>query len=101
VFCSGQVGLDPRTGDLVPGPVSAQAERCLENLGAVLAASGCGFEHVVRTTIYVTDMAEYAAVNDVYARYFRAPFPARATVQVAALPRGAAVEIDAVAIRTP
>ncbi len=110
VFCSGQVGLDPRSGDLVQPAsggdvpsvswIDAQTARVLENLRAVLAAAGCSFDDVVRTTIYLTDLAHFAAVNEVYGRYFRAPFPARATLQVAALPRGAAVEIDAIAIRS-
>jgi 2-iminobutanoate/2-iminopropanoate deaminase len=99
VFCSGQLGLDPQSGNLVDGVAGTQAVRALENLRAVLSAAGCGFEDVVRTTIYLTDMADYAAVNEVYARYFRAPFPARVTVQVAALPRSAAVEIDAVGFK--
>ncbi len=98
VFLSGQIPLDPATGELVGGDVRAQAERVLENLGAVLRAGGLGFEHVVRTTIYLTDLADFAAVNEVYGRRFPAAPPARATVQVAALPRGARVEIDAIAI---
>ncbi len=97
VFLSGQIPLDPATGQLVPGDVVAQAERVLQNLGAILAAAGLGFGHVVRTTIFLADLAHFAAVNDVYARHFATPFPARVTVQVAALPRGALVEIDAIA----
>ncbi len=99
VFCSGQIGLDPASGQLVGGGTVAEAERVLQNLAAVLAAAGLGFEHVVRTTVYLVDLADFAAVNDVYARFVRAPFPARATVGVAALPRGARVEIDAIAQR--
>jgi 2-iminobutanoate/2-iminopropanoate deaminase len=99
VFCSGQLGLDPRSGELVSESVAEQAARALENLGAVLRASGCGFEDVVRTTIFLTDLSHFASVNDVYAGYFRAPFPARVTVQVAALPRAGAVEIDAIAVK--
>jgi 2-iminobutanoate/2-iminopropanoate deaminase len=99
VFCSGQLGMDPSTGELVAGAASAQAERALENLRAVLEAAGCTLEHVVRTTIYLTDLGAFASVNEVYARYFPAPYPARVTVQVAALPKGGAVEIDAVAFR--
>lgn len=99
VFCSGQIGLDPASGQLVGGGTVAEAERVLQNLAAVLAAAGLGFEHVVRTTIYLVDLAEFAAVNEVYARFVRPPYPARATVGVAALPRGARVEIDAVALR--
>ena len=99
VFCSGQIGLDPASGQLVAGGTVAEAERVLQNLAAVLAAAGLGLEHVVRTTVYLVDLADFAAVNDVYARFVRAPFPARATVGVAALPRGARVEIDAIARR--
>lgn len=99
VYCSGQIGLDPATGQLVPGGTAAEAERVLENLRAVLAAAGLGFEHVVRVTIYLTDLADFATVNDIYGRYVREPHPARATVGVAALPKGARVEIDAVAVK--
>jgi 2-iminobutanoate/2-iminopropanoate deaminase len=99
VFCSGQIGLDPASGQLVGGGTVAEAERVLQNLAAVLAAAGLGFEHIVRTTIYLVDLAEFAAVNEVYARFVRPPYPARATVGVAALPRGARVEIDAIALR--
>ncbi len=98
VFLSGQIPLDPATGHLVPGDVVAQTERVLENLRAVLAAAGCTFGDVVRTTIYLVDLAHFAGVNDVYARCFVPPYPARATVQVAALPRGAQIEIDAIAV---
>jgi len=98
IFCSGQIGLDPGTGALVDGGVVAEAERVLENLRAVLAADGAGLGQVVRTTIYLTDLSDFARVNEIYARFFTAPFPARATVGVAALPRGAKVEIDAIAM---
>jgi 2-iminobutanoate/2-iminopropanoate deaminase len=97
VFLSGQVALDPATGQLVAGDVVAQAEQVMKNLGAVLAAAGSGFADVVRTTIYLVDMADFARVNEVYGRFFQPPYPARATVQVSALPRGARVEIDAIA----
>jgi 2-iminobutanoate/2-iminopropanoate deaminase len=99
VFLSGQIPLDPVTGQLVQGDVAAQADRVLKNLQAILAAAGSGFADVVRTTIYLVDMAHFATVNEVYARYFVAPSPARATVQVAARPRGALVEIDAIAAK--
>lgn len=99
VYCSGQIGLDPATGQLVAGGTAAEAERVLENLSAVLAAAGLDFTDVVKTTIYLVDLADFATVNEIYARVVRAPFPARATVGVAALPRGARVEIDAVAHR--
>jgi 2-iminobutanoate/2-iminopropanoate deaminase len=98
LWLSGQIPLDPATGELVQGNVAAQAERVMENLGAVLAAAGAGFEDVVRCTIYLADLADFAKVNEVYARRFPRDPPARATVQVAALPRGAKVEIDAVAV---
>jgi len=99
VFCSGQVGLDPASGRLVPGGVAAEAARALESLAAVLSAAGLGLGDIVKTTVYLVDLAEFAAVNEVYARYFHAPYPARATVGVAALPAGARVEIEAVATR--
>ena len=99
VFCSGQIGLDPGSGELVPGGVVAETERVLENLRAVLAAAGAALDDVVRTTIYLVDLADFARVNEIYARAFTAPFPARATVGVAALPRGARIEIDVVALK--
>ncbi|MBI5500645.1 MAG: RidA family protein [Deltaproteobacteria bacterium] len=101
VFLSGQIPLDPATGQLVPGDVTAQTERVLDNLGAVLAAAGLDFSHVLKTTIYLTDLAAFPKVNEAYGRRFTTEPPARATVQVAALPRGALVEIDAVARREP
>jgi 2-iminobutanoate/2-iminopropanoate deaminase len=97
VFLSGQIPLDPATGQLVAGDVSAQTDRVMKNLAAILAAAGLGFGDVVRTTIYLVDIGHFAAVNEVYARFFDAPYPARITVQVAALPRAALVEIDAIA----
>jgi 2-iminobutanoate/2-iminopropanoate deaminase len=99
VHCSGQIGLDPASGQLVAGGTAAEAERVLQNLEAVLAAAGLGFADVVKVTIYLVDLADFAAVNEIYGRYVREPYPARATVGVAALPRGARVEIDAVAMR--
>jgi 2-iminobutanoate/2-iminopropanoate deaminase len=98
LWLSGQIPLDPATGELVAGDVAAQAERVMENLAAVLAAAGAGFHHVVRCTIYLADLADFAKVNEIYARRFPQDPPARATVQVAALPRGARVEIDAIAV---
>jgi 2-iminobutanoate/2-iminopropanoate deaminase len=98
VFLSGQIPLDPTTGELVAGDVSVQTERVMENLGAVLRAASLGFPDVVRCTIYLVDLGEFAAVNAVYGRYFGSSPPARATVQVSALPRGARVEIDAIAV---
>ena len=99
VFCSGQVGLDPTTGDLVEGGIEAQAERCLRNLSAVLDAAGCSFDDVVKTTIFLADIGDFAAVNAVYARQVTDPPPARSTVAVAALPKGGRVEIEAIARR--
>jgi 2-iminobutanoate/2-iminopropanoate deaminase len=99
VFCAGQVGLDPATGKLVAGGIASEAARVLDNLAAVLAAAGAGLGDVVKTTVYLVDLAEFAAMNEVYARYFAVPYPARATVQVAALPAGARLEIEAVAVR--
>jgi reactive intermediate/imine deaminase len=98
VFLSGQVPLDPATGQLAEGDIAAQTRRAMDNLGAVLAAAGCSFGDVVRTTIYLVDLGNFAAVNEAYATYFAPPYPARATVQVSALPRGAAIEIDMVAV---
>jgi 2-iminobutanoate/2-iminopropanoate deaminase len=100
VFCSGQVGLDPSTGELVPGGVEAEAERALRNLAAVLDAAGLGYADVVKTTIFLADIADFTAVNTVYGRHMPDPPPARSTVGVAGLPRGARVEIEAVARRT-
>jgi 2-iminobutanoate/2-iminopropanoate deaminase len=97
LFASGQIPLDPATGSLVDGDVDAQTRRVMDNLAAVLAAAGLSFANVVRTTIYLVDMNDFASVNDVYGTYFREPYPARATVQVARLPKDARVEIDAVA----
>jgi len=98
VFASGQIPLDPRTGKLVPGEIEAQTERVIANLAAVLEAAGSSLARVVKTTVYVTDLALFARINAVYARHFTGAVPpARATVQVAALPLGAAIEIDAIA----
>ena len=97
LFLSGQIPLDPRTGELVKGTIEEETRRVMENLRAVLAAGGGGFQHVVKTTIYLADLGDVARVNEVYGGYFPTEPPARATVQVAALPRGARVEIDAIA----
>jgi 2-iminobutanoate/2-iminopropanoate deaminase len=96
LFCSGQIPLDPRTGELVAGGPAEQAGRCLENLAAVCAAAGARLGDAVRVTVYLTDMSAFAAVNDVYASFFENSPPARVAIGVAALPRGAQVEIDAV-----
>ncbi len=97
LFCSGQVALDAQTGELIAGDVSAQTKRALENLGAVLTAAGMHYTDVVKTTIYLIDMKDFAAVNDVYGAFFGQAKPARSTVAVAGLPKGARVEIDAIA----
>ena len=97
LFCAGQVPLDPATGQLVAGDIKAQTERVLENVRLILEDQGLGFSNVVKTTVFMTNLAEFAAMNDVYARSFSADPPARSTVQVAALPRGAAVEIEVIA----
>jgi 2-iminobutanoate/2-iminopropanoate deaminase len=97
VFLSGQIPLDPATGELVAGSIEDQTERVMENLKAVLAACQLSLAHIVKTTIFLTDMADFAKVNAVYGRYFTELPPARATVQVVALPKGARVEIEAVA----
>ncbi|MEO0008917.1 MAG: RidA family protein [candidate division WOR-3 bacterium] len=99
VWTSGQLGIDPATGELVPGGIEAETEQVLKNLAAVLEAAGSGLDRVVKTLIFITDMNQFARVNAVYARYFQEPYPARSTVQVSALPKGAMVEIEAVALR--
>jgi 2-iminobutanoate/2-iminopropanoate deaminase len=97
LFCSGQIPLDPRTGELVPGGPAEQAGRCLENLAAVCQAAGASLGDAVRVTIYMTDMSAFASVNEVYGSFFESSAPpARVAIGVAALPRGAQVEIDAV-----
>jgi len=100
VFCSGQIGLDPTTGELVPGGVEAQAERALRNLAAVLDAAGAAMADVVKTTIFLVDIGDFGAVNAVYARHMPDPPPARSTFAVGALPKGALVEIEAIARRS-
>jgi len=97
IYCSGQIPLDPATGEMVQVDVAAQTVRVMENLKAVLAAAGAGFEHVVRCNIFLADMNDFGKVNEVYGRYFTSNPPSRATVQVARLPRDSRVEIDCVA----
>jgi 2-iminobutanoate/2-iminopropanoate deaminase len=97
LFVSGQVPLDPGTGQLVNGDIAAQTRRVFDNLGAVLKAGGRSFADVVRTTVFLADMNDFAAMNEVYGQYFSEPYPARATVQVARLPKEARVEIDVIA----
>lgn len=98
LYLSGQTPLDPAIGKLVDGGIEAQATRVFENLKAVLAAAGASFDDVVRVAIYMTDLGNFAAVNEVMKRYFQDPFPARSTIGVAALPLGAQVEIDVIAV---
>lgn len=97
LFCSGQLGLDPATGEFAAGDVGAQAEQALRNLTAVLEMAGLSFADVVKTTIFLADMADFATVNGIYARFVTDPPPARSTVAVAALPKGGRVEIEAIA----
>ena len=97
LYTSGQVALDPATGELVPGGFEAQARQVFKNLGAVLAAAGCSFQDVVKATVFVVDLADFPTLNGVYAEAMGNHRPARSTVQVAALPKGALVEIDLVA----
>jgi 2-iminobutanoate/2-iminopropanoate deaminase len=97
LFCSGQIPLDPATGTLVAGDIKAQAERALENVKAILDDQKLTFANVVKSTVFLTNLADFAAMNEVYAKYFTADFPARSTVQVAALPKGASIEIEVIA----
>jgi 2-iminobutanoate/2-iminopropanoate deaminase len=98
LFLSGQIPIDPVSGALVQGGIAAQTDQVMRNIAALLKAAGAGFEHVVRTTVFLTDMNEFAAMNECYARFVADPPPARATVQVARLPRDVRVEIDAIAV---
>ena len=98
LFCSGQIPLDPATGQLVTGDIAAQTRQVFANLGAVLAAAGASFDQVARTTVYLADMTDFAAMNDVYGAFFRDPAPARSTIQAAGLPKNARVEIDVIAV---
>jgi 2-iminobutanoate/2-iminopropanoate deaminase len=97
LFVSGQVPIDPATSRMVDGDIAAQTRRVLDNIGALLAAAGLSFNHVVRTTVFLADMNDFAAMNDAYSAYFSQPYPARSTVQAARLPRDARIEIDAIA----
>ena len=97
LFVSGQVPLDPATGQLVEGDIAAQTHRVFQNIGEILKSGGASFDHVVRTTVFLADMNDFAAMNDVYATYFASPAPARATVQVSRLPKDARIEIDVIA----
>ena len=97
LFCAGQIPLDPATGNLVLGDIKAQTERVLDNIKIILEDQKLGFENVIKSTVFMTNLGDFPAMNDVYSRYFKNDFPARSTVQVAALPKGAQVEIEVVA----
>ena len=97
LFCAGQIPLDPATGSLVTGDIKAQTQRVLENVKAILDDQKLTFDNVVKSTVFLTDLANFAGMNEVYARYFTGGFPARSTIQVAALPKGASVEIEVIA----
>ena len=98
VYCSGQIPLDPATGELVEGDIAIQARRAFDNLRAVCEAAGASFDDVVRVGLYLTNLGQFAAVNAVMAEYFQSPYPARSTIEVTALPKGAAFEVDAVLV---
>lgn len=99
LFCSGQIGIDPATGDMVEGGVEAQTEQVCKNVKALLASQGLDMSSVIRSTVFITDMADFPKVNAVYASHFTEPFPARSCVAVAALPKGALVEIEVTALK--
>ena len=98
IFTAGQAGIDPQTGEIVPGGIAAETRQVFINLQAILEAAGSSLENVVKTTVFLRDMNEFATMNSVYAEFFTSIFPARTTVQAAALPKDAAVEIEAVAV---
>ena len=97
LFCAGQIPLDPASGDLVKGDIKVQTQRVLENIKAILEDQSLSFANVVKSTVFLTDLANFAGMNEVYAKYFTADFPARSTIQVAALPKGSSVEIEVIA----
>lgn len=97
LFCSGQIPLDPKSGQIVPGDIGVQTRRVLDNIAAVLRAEGLTFDNVVKTTIFLTNLNDFQIVNEIYGSYFKQDPPARSTVQVSALPKGAKIEIDAIA----
>jgi 2-iminobutanoate/2-iminopropanoate deaminase len=98
LFCSGQIPLDPKSGQIVPGDAATQTRRVMDNVAAILKAEGLTFDHVVKTTIFLTNLGDFQTVNEIYGSYFEQDPPARSTVQVAALPRGANVEIEVIAV---
>ena len=98
VYCAGQIPLDPKSGQIVPGDIGAQTRRVLENIAAVLRAESLAFENIVKTTIFLTNLSDFQTVNEIYGSYFKKEPPARSTVQVPALPKGANVEIEVIAV---
>ena len=98
VFLSGSIPLDPASGQIVPGDIAEQTRRVMENIKALLEAAGADFPHIVRTTVFMVDLGEFATMNEIYAGYFTAPYPARSTVQVVKLPKDVRIEIDVIAI---
>jgi len=98
LFCSGQIPLDPKSGEIVPGDITAQTRRVLDNVAALLRAEGLNFDHIIKTTIFLTNLGDFQTVNEIYGSYFKQNPPARSTVQVAGLPKGANVEIEVIAV---
>ena len=98
LFCAGQIPLDPATGELIEGDVTAQTDRVLQNVAGVLRANGMTFANVVKSTVFMVDLGKFADMNAVYSKYFSEPFPARSTIQVAGLPKGSQVEIEVIAV---
>ena len=98
VFTAGQLGIAPTSGDFMPGGIEAETRQALNNISAILIAAGTSMSHVVKTTVFLRDMNDFTRMNNIYAEFFDAPYPARSTIQVAALPKGGAVEIEAIAI---
>jgi len=99
LFCAGQIPIDPVTGDLIEGDITAQTDRVLQNVAALLRGNGMTFANVVKSTVFMVDLANFSLMNAVYSKYFSEPFPARSTIQVAGLPKGAQVEIEVIAVR--
>lgn len=97
LFCAGQIPIDPKDGNLIPGDIKVQTERVLENVKAILEDQGLTFANVVKSTVFMTNLADFAGMNEIYSKYFTSDFPARSTIQVAALPKGANVEIEVIA----
>jgi 2-iminobutanoate/2-iminopropanoate deaminase len=101
VFCSGQIPLDPKNAQLIQGDIKQQTQRVMDNISAVLRAEGLGFENIVKTTIFLTNLGDFQTVNELYGSFFKSDPPARSTIQVAALPKGASVEIEVIAVANP